>query len=359
MIALAIALAFGRLPTMFPPLAALDSTTAPASIVIPPFVLLLLAIPVLLLGEQLVKRFHWLGRLNIPAPIIGGLLVAVCILIVQRINPSAIALSDRSAGVAWQWLALPQWSFDAPSAWASNPKAPPYVYAPLLILFFTCIGLNASWAVARSGGLPLLGYLGLATLFAAMQYGVGIGTAIATGVDPLIGIMCSGVSLMGGFGTATSWSPDFEKSGLHGAATIGIAAAAFGVIAGGLLAGPLSGRLMERKVGARPVAPRLLKEPTEFPPDALPPEQRPPHPHDAADDLVDEGGFVDDVWNMARAARKTLVHLLILALCLKLGAFLSARVGAIIIGDQKLTFPSYMGSLIVAAILRNLHDAIG
>ena len=318
-----------------------------------PFALLALAVPVLLLGEQLVARVKWLGRLNIPAPIIGGLLISLLVLLVQKLSPGSLTLLDRAPSVAWHWLALPQFGFEAPAAWATNVKAPPYVYQPLLILFFTCIGLNASWAVARSGGLPLVGYLALATAFAALQYGVGIGTAIATGVDPLVGIMCSGVSLMGGFGTATSWAPDFEKSGLHGASTIGIAAAAFGVVAGGLLAGPLSGRLIEKKVRARALDGKSHNLDLALPIDAVPDA---PHPHDVADELVDEGGFVDDVRNMSRAWRETLAHLLILAVCLKLGAFLSAHVGAITIGGQKLTFPVYMGSMIVAALIRNLHD---
>ena len=62
---------------------------------------------------------------------------------------------------------------------------------------------------------------------------------------------------------------------------------------------------------------------------------------------------------MARAWPATIVHLLTLAVCLKLGAFLSAHLGAIQIGEQKLTFPVYMGSMIVAAILRNVHDLVG
>ena len=180
-------------------------------ITVAPFVLLALAVPVLLMGEQLVKRVRWLGRLNIPAPIVGGLIISLLVLLVQKASPGSLTLLDRVASVPWHWLALDQLNFSTPEAWATKP--PPYVYTPLLILFFTCIGLNASWSVAKSGGLPLLGYLALATAFAAIQYGVGIGTAILTGVDPLVGIMCSGVSLMGGFGTATSWAPDFEKSG--------------------------------------------------------------------------------------------------------------------------------------------------
>lgn len=324
---------------------------------IPPFALLLLAIPVLLAGEQLNARFKWLGRLNIPAPIISGLLLAIAILIFHKLSPGTLILSDRSASPVWQWIALPQWSGNAPDVWATKP--PPYVYQPLLILFFTCIGLNASWAVARAGGVSLVVYLGIATLFGALQYFTGVLTAMMIGADPLVGIMCSGVSLMGGFGTATSWAPDFERHGLPGAPAIGIAAAAFGVVAGGLLAGPLSGRLVERKVKTSRAAPHVRPLELALPEDAEPPVVRPPHPHDVADELVDEGGFLSDVRNMFASPGATLVHLGVLAICLKLGAFLSAAVGGVRIGEQNLTFPVYMGSMIVAAILRNIHDLFG
>ncbi|MGB0680424.1 MAG: sodium/glutamate symporter, partial [Polyangiales bacterium] len=46
---------------------------------IPPWLTLLLSLPVLLLGEQLQQRIAVLSRYHIPAPVIGGLLVALVI----------------------------------------------------------------------------------------------------------------------------------------------------------------------------------------------------------------------------------------------------------------------------------------
>jgi ESS family glutamate:Na+ symporter len=129
---------------------------------------------------------------------------------------------------------LPQWDLAAVKATD--------VERPLLILFFTCIGLNASGAVARQGGRPLVVYLFLAAGIAVMQAVTGVLTAKALGENPLLGLMAGNVSLMGGFGTAAGFAADFEKAGLAGAAALGIAAAALGVIAGGVVAGIGGGR---------------------------------------------------------------------------------------------------------------------
>jgi glutamate:Na+ symporter, ESS family len=310
---------------------------------ISPFALLALAIPVLLLGEQLTARVRWLGRLNIPAPIVGGLIVAVTIVLAQE-RGANLAVLDRTSNVPLQWIALPQWHF-------APPSSPPTVYQPLLIAFFTCIGLNASWAVARAGGLALLGYLGLAALLAVIQYATGVGTAAALGQSPLLGAMCSGVSLMGGFGTAAGFAGEFERAGLRGAGAIGIAAAAFGVIAGGLIAGPMAGLLMRRNASTVPAFAGA------------------DDPHIAAEALIDEGGFFADLRNMWKHAGSVAIHLVCLAVCLKLGAFLAVFVrteGSPLIRmipgiapDYQLIFPIYMGSMFVGVILRNIHDLLG
>ena len=286
-----------------------------------PFALLLLAIPVLLFGEWLTRRIGWLGRTNVPAPIVGGLLVAVTLLVLSR-QPGLVALQGNTANPYWLWPVLPQWGF-------AMPKATD-VERPLLILFFTCIGLNASWRVARQGGLPLVIYLGLAIGIAAIQATSGIATAVALGEPALLGVMTSNVSLMGGFGTAAGFAPDFEAAGLKGAATIGIASAAFGVIAGGFVAGIVGGRLTEHKVRR---------------------ESGPAAANSTATPAATPAGFLDEVGELARRAGKTLGHLLVLIVCMKLGAFLSAA-----IQRAGVTFPVYMGSMLVAALLRNLHD---
>jgi ESS family glutamate:Na+ symporter len=309
--------------------------------VIGPFALLLLAIPVLLFGEQLVKRVGWLGRSNIPAPIMGGLIVAIGLALVAESVPGLLSLQGSTANACWLWPVLPQWTFAA--------GRPTDVERPLLILFFTCIGLNASWSVARSGGLPLLIYLGLATAFAAVQTITGIATAVVMGESPLLGVMSSSVSLMGGFGTSAGFAPEFEKAGLAGASAIGIASAAFGVIAGGLIAGPVAGRLLTKKLvlgSTGTSGPGVVHLETTPRPEIAAPLSSTPSQWGSA--------FLSEAAGLFRNRRSILVHLAVLLVCLKLGAFLS-----VMIQRAGITFPVYMGSMLVAAFGRNLHDGLG
>jgi ESS family glutamate:Na+ symporter len=294
-----------------------------ATLVVGPFALLWLALPVVLLGELLTRWVPALRRSNVPPAIVGGLLVALALLAAAKGWPDSVTLQGSTANPYWLWSVLPQWDLTTPRATD--------VERPLLILFFTCIGLNASWQVARQGGVPLVIYLAMAAAIGVVQAVVGGASAAALGESPLLGLMGSNVSLMGGFGTAAGFAPEFEKAGLPGAATIGIAAAAFGVIAGGLIAGMVGGRLIHRLGRTARTTVVVTSE---------------------------EGalghGFVAEVRALIRAGGSTLLHLVVLVVCMKLGAFLSA-----LIQRTGITFPVYMGAMIVALVVRNAHDTLG
>lgn len=296
-----------------------------SSVHIGPFALLLLAIPVLLFGEFVFHRVGWLQRCNVPAPIIGGLFVAIALVLLDRFAPGFVALQGSTANSVWLWPVLPHWGLGAPGMTD--------VERPLLILFFTCIGFNASWSVARKGGLPLVILLALSIGLSAVQAVTGAFTAVAVGENPLLGIMASNVALMGGFGTAAGFAPEFERAGLEGAASIGLASAAFGVIAGGIVAGWVGGNLVRRKLHRDGGPVRI-------------------NPSDTVADQP--AGFLAEVKELAGSAGSVLVHLIVLGICMKLGAFLS-----VFIQRSGVTFPVYMGAMIVAALLRNAHDLLG
>jgi ESS family glutamate:Na+ symporter len=302
-----------------------DTAAASSTLFIGPFALLALAIPVLLLGEFIFHRVGWLHRANVPPPIIGGLLVAVVLVLLARFAPDAVTLQGSTTNAVWLWSVLPQWGLGAPGLMD--------VERPLLILFFTCVGFNASGSVARKGGLPLVILLLLSVGLSVVQAGTGALTALALGEHPLLGIMAGNVSLMGGFGTAAGFAPEFEKAGLAGAAAIGLAAAAFGVIAGGLVAGGIGGRLVQHKLHRAGKGPVGIQE------------------ADAA--AVEPAGFIAEVKELMESAGSMLLHLAVLVVCMKLGAFLS-----VFIQRSGFTFPVYMGSMIVAAIVRNAHDLL-
>lgn len=296
--------------------------TEMTSMEVPAFALLGLAIPVVLLGEWLVHQLGWLQRANIPAAIVGGLLVSVGLLVCAEVRPGLLAINGNTANAFWLWPVLPQWDFVV--------AKPTGVERPLLILFFTCIGLNASWRTTKQGGRWLVMFWALASLIAVIQSVVGMGLAKAMGQNPLLGLMTGNVTLMGGFGTAAGFAPEIEQAGLTGAATIGVAAATFGVLVAGLLAGVIGGALIEKKVG------------------------RAQEDDGGVAAVAAKKGFLAEVQGLSSELPGVARHLAVLLVCMKLGAFVSAWIQSL-----GITFPVYMGALLVAAVARNLHDAAG
>ena len=65
------------------------------------------------------------------------------------------------------------------------------------------------------------------------------------GVDPLVGLACGSIPMVGGNGTAAAWGPVLENAGLEAGTTIATAAATFGLVAGALLGGPVGRYLIE------------------------------------------------------------------------------------------------------------------
>ena len=62
-------------------------------------------------------------------------------------------------------------------------------------------------------------------------------------------------------------------------------------------------------------------------------------------------GIVAEAAGLFRTGGRTLAHLVVLIACMKVGAFLSA-----FIQRSGVTFPVYMGAMIVALAVRNAHD---
>ena len=289
--------------------------------VIGPFALLVLALPVVFAGEWINRRIPGLARLHIPPAILAGALVALAVLIAGGVRPGSVRIQGETSAVAWLWPVLAQWGFSAPR--------PTGVERPLLILFFTCMGLNASWARARQGGRPLFLFFGAASLLAVAQAALGAGLAGALGQNPLLGVLAGTTALMGGFGTVAGFAPEFTKAGLEGAPVFGVAAAAYGVIAGGILAGIVGARLLRGQTGA--AGPGSGSGPSTESPGT---------------------GLLALALSLFGAGKVALFHLALVMVCMKAGAFLSALLQA-----GGLTFPVYMGALVVAAVVRNVHDA--
>jgi len=287
-----------------------------------PWYLLLLAIPVLLLGEWLLRRIPVLARINIPVPVAGGLLFSAACLCINLSGLANVSFGTKVSAGWWTWLVTPD------VEWLVRPAK--NLNLPLLIAFFTCVGLGAPLRVLLGGGRMLLVLLLATTALAALQNAAGVTLAVALGAPALLGVACGSLTLVGGHGTALGFASRFEQAGLASAAAVGASAATFGLVAGALLSGPLGAWLL-RKVS--PIAAHGS-------------------PHAASAPAV--ANFAADVRALAALGRGALLHLLVVAACVKAGAWVSFgldRAGA--------ALPAYMGALLLGFAVRAIHDALG
>ncbi len=190
-------------------------------IVLNGFYTLILATLVLLLGRVLVKNIKFLSHFNIPEPVAGGLVAAA---IVYSLN------------LAFGYT----FSFQRE------------LQTACMLMFFASIGLSADFSRLKAGGAPLLVFLFVVGGFIILQDIVGVGMAMAVGLDPMLGLVAGSISLTGGHGTAGAWGATFEEQyGVVGATTLGIACATYGLVAGGVIGGPVAKRLTN-KMGIQP-----------------------------------------------------------------------------------------------------------
>ena len=292
---------------------------------------LALTIPVLLLGEALVARIRLLARFNIPVPVAGGLTVAAAVLGLRLIGGIPVTWSLDVSARWWTFWILPE------TVLLTEPAPSRPVYLPFMIMFFTCIGLNADGRLIRRGGWPLVAFLGLTTAMAIVQAVVGVSVATVLdavfslpGSPALLGLICGPISMTGGHGTSGAFSPDVAQAGLAGATTIGVAAATFGLVAGGLIGGPIGTLLIRRR--------RLARDQDTF---ATPSEHRM------------GPTYVSELRTLLAGGGSAAAHVLVVLLCMKAGAWLGDFIASIEVGGGSLKFPVYIGSMIVGIVFRN------
>ena len=172
------------------------------------------ATAILWLGMFLRKRIFFLSKYNIPAPVIGGVIFAL----------ASWALKDSFS-----------FNFDM------------VVKDPLMITFFTSIGLAASFKMLKQGGPQVFIFLIVASVLVLLQNVVAVVLSYATGIHPLLGMLAGSITMSGGHGTGAVYANLFEKQyGLAGGMELAMAAATFGLVMGSILGGPVARRLIER-----------------------------------------------------------------------------------------------------------------
>ncbi len=173
-----------------------------------------LAILVLLLGDYIKKHVAVLRKFCIPTPVVGGVLFAVLITILNISGICQVSLNS---------------SFNEFFS----------------LLFYAGIGYTASWKLLKKGGPQVIVFLILSSILVALQNGLGVLICNIMGIDPLVGLACGSIPMVGGNGTAAAWGPVLEKAGLDAGTTIATAAATFGLVGGALLGGPIGRYLIE------------------------------------------------------------------------------------------------------------------
>lgn len=257
-----------------------------------------LAVITLFIGMWINKHSKVLQRLCMPAPAVGAL-------------PFAFFTAILS------YYKILNISFDSS------------LQTFLMLAFFTSIGLMASLKVLKKGGIFIFFFFLLCAAWIVVQNTIGISIAKALGVEPILGIMAGSVSMMGGLGTAGAFGPHFEQLlGIPGTATAAVAAATFGMVAGTVLGAP---------VGERIIKMHSVKT-----------------PYDSPETMNDEG--IDMMEDRVESGGKQFNSQALLTICMWIG--LALGIGTLVsYGLSILTpLPAYIGSMIVAACIRNFGD---
>jgi ESS family glutamate:Na+ symporter len=257
----------------------------------------------LFLGYGARSLLRPLDRFNIPAPVIGGLAIAIAFA-VMRSNEVPVVEFDTT------------------------------LQQPLMIAFFTSLGFAASFRLLRAGGGQVLILLLVASLFAIVQSLAGAVIAVLHGLPPLFGTLTGAVSLSGGPATSLAFAPLFEQAGIANAAPVALATAMGGIVLGSLVGAPLVTLLVERN-RLKPSAGAAASGATDgtFTTPPLPRESKIP------------------------GRDQTYLALKSIALIL-VAMWLGAQVSGWI-ERAGVTMPAYVGAMIVAGAMRNLDDATG
>ena len=261
---------------------------------------------ILFLGYGIRKLVPPLARVNIPAPVCGGLPVAAILAVLYFYGVQPIKFETT-------------------------------LQTPLQNAFFASVGFGASVALLIRGGFLVIVFFVIATIAAALQNVLGGFVAIALGQHPLMGVLAGSVTLTGGPATGLAFAPFFQEAGVPGAATLAVAAAMVGIVSGGVIGGPIGTYLIER-LGRAPAPGRPVRETLEN---------------------VAERQFVEPVIEIPAGedveAYVLLKHLVIVLVAIAAGLWVSGWLTAWL-KQFNMTLPVYIGAMLVAAAIRNLDD---
>lgn len=192
--------------------------------------------------------------------------------------------------------------------------------------FFTSIGFTASFKVLKQGGKQVIIFLGLAALLVILQNSVGVTLASLFNLNPLLGLCTGSIPMIGGHGTAGSFGPMLEEMGVAKATTVSVASATFGLIMGSIIGGFVARNLIIRY------------------------KVKTTHDESSNNQPVEVGDFNEENPNIL-SFKKLMNAACFLFIAMGIGSLISK-----LIQTSGLTFPSYIGAMLVAATIRNVYD---
>ena len=256
-----------------------------------------------MIGMVLTRKVAFLQRLCIPSPVSGGIIFSLITLALYAWGHIEVAFDGTLKDV-------------------------------FMLAFFTSVGFQSDLKVLKQGGKTLAIMLGLLVLIIALQNLMPWGITKLMGVDSLLGIAAGSVSMTGGHGTAGGFAEVLEKMGLQGAGTIGMAAATFGLIAGSMVGGPLAEFIIRKK---------LTQEQMQAPDEEIDPAMA-----GIESDEASPAGRAKRISSNEQEFQQYAKACYWIMLAMAGGTLLSW-------GLEKtgITFPTYFGALILAAVMRN------
>ena len=257
----------------------------------------------LIVGMILTRKVAFLQKFCVPSPVSGGIIFSLIT------------------------LTLYGW-FDVEVSFDGTLKD------VFMLAFFTSVGFQSDLKVLKQGGKLLIIMLVLLVAVIALQNLMPIGITRLMGVDPLIGMASGSISMTGGHGTAGGFAKVLEGMGLHGAGTIGMAAATFGLIAGSMIGGPLAEKIIRTKLTHEQMQPQD--------------EEIDPAMAGIESDEASPTGRKKRVSTNEQEFQQYAKASYGIILVMGGGTLLSW-----LLAKTGITFPTYFGALILAAIVRN------
>ena len=254
---------------------------------------LALAAVLLLLGYFIKNRIAIIDKYCIPAPVVGGFLFMF---------------------ITWAGYSTNSYVINFENIFQDT----------FMLAFFTTVGLGASFKLLKTGGKLLIIYWAIAGVVSILQNSLGVGLAKVIGLEAPYGLLASAISMIGGHGAALSYGNEFATMGYETAPLVGAAAATFGLISAVLIGGPLGRRLIVKH--------------------NLTPDDSENFDTSATNINVGSGiklSSLDIIKNVA-----------VIIICMAIGTLVSAQISRLI----DMGFPTYVGAMFVAVIVRNLNE---